>query len=313
MNRIMRTIGLQIFDAFTGTVFGGNVAGIVSDAGDLTDAEMQMIAREIGVAATGFAMSTDAADFAVRFFTPIREIDMCGHGLIALCSRLVDEGRVKAGAGTPANVALDTNSGIVPVEVHVDGEFPLVMMQQGIPVFRACGVDPPELCRALGMTPERMMPDLPLEIASAALEHLIVAVRDLETLAELRPDFTRLADLSRAIDVISIDVFTMETLYPDSTVHSRDFCPAAGVPEAAGSGTTNGALFCYLMRNGLLSAETDGAVRIRAEQGYEMNRPSEIQCEASIRDGEIHGLKVGGTAVMSVDGRISLPARRTGD
>jgi trans-2,3-dihydro-3-hydroxyanthranilate isomerase len=307
----MRTIGLQIFDAFTDTVFGGNVAGVVSDAGDLSDVEMRMIAREIGVAATGFAARIGPAEFTVRFFTPVQEIDMCGHGLIAMCRRLVDEGKVTAGAGTPAVVSLKTNSGVIPVQVYLDGDNPRVMMKQSLPVFTPCPLDPGELDRALGMAPDGRNPDLPVEVASAALEHLIVPVHDLRTLAELRPDFSRLADLSREIGVISIDVFTMETVYPDSTVHSRDFCPAAGIPEAAGSGTTNGALSCYLIRNGLLPS-ADGIVRIRAEQGYEMNRPSQIQCEASIIGGEVHEMKVGGTAVMSMDGRISLPATPNG-
>ena len=308
----MRTIGLQIFDAFTDTVFGGNVAGVVSDAGDLSDVEMQRIAREIGVAATGFAVRTGPADFAVRFFTPVQEIAMCGHGLIALCRRLVDEGKVTAAQGTPAVVSLRTNSGMVPVQVHLDGQNPLVMMKQIIPVFTPCDVDPGDLDRALGMPLDGRLGALPLEVASGALEHLLVPVRDLATLAELRPDFTRLAELSREVGVISIDVFTLETVYPDSTVHSRDFCPAAGVPEAAGSGTTNGALSCYLIRNGLLPAMNDGVVRIRAEQGFEMNRPSQIQSEALIRGGEIHEMKVGGTAVMSMDGRISLPVAPIG-
>lgn len=308
----MRTVGLQIFDAFTGTVFGGNVAGVVSDAEDLTDAEMQMLAREIGVPATGFAVQMDSADFAARFFTPIQEIDMCGHGLIALCTRLVDEGKVKAAAGASVNVFLKTNSGVVPVQIHLHGDCPLIMMEQGIPVFRPCDVDPRDLAQALGMAPNQKTLDLPLEIASAALEHLIVPVRDLETLATLQPDFARLADLSREIGVISIDVFTMETVNPDSTVHSRDFCPAAGIPEAAGSGTTNGALLCYLIRHGLLSAVNGGVLRIRAEQGYEMNRPSEIHGEASLCGGEIGELKIGGTAVMSIDGRVSLPVAQIG-
>ena len=304
----MRTIGLQIFDAFTGTVFGGNVAGVVSDAGDLSDVEMQMVAREIGVAATGFAVRTGAAEFAVRFFTPVQEIDMCGHGLIALCRRLVDEGKVSAGAGASVDVTLKTNSGMVPVEIYLDRENPLVMMKQIIPVFSPCDADPGDLDRALGMAPGRRIAEFPLEVASGALNHLMVPARNLETLAELQPDFTRLADMSREIGVISIDIFTMETIYPGSTVHSRDFCPAAGIPEAAGSGTTNGALSCYLIRNGLLPAVDGDVVRIQAEQGFEMNRPSQIQCEASIRGGEIHEIKVGGTAVMSMDGRVSLPA-----
>ncbi|MBE9552150.1 MAG: PhzF family phenazine biosynthesis protein, partial [Proteobacteria bacterium] len=281
-------------------------------AEDLTDVEMQMVARETGVPATGFVVPTDSADFAVRFFTPVQEIGMCGHGLVALCKRLVDEGKVKPGTGAPVDVTLKTNSGIVPVQVHLDGDYPLVMMKQKTPVFRPCDVNPQDLARALGMAPDRIAPDLPLEVASAALEHLIVPVRDLKTLEGLQPDFTRLANMSREIGVISIDVFTMETIYPDSTVHSRDFCPAAGIPEAAGSGTTNSALFCYLIRNGILSAADGSVVRIRAEQGHEMNRPSQIQCEASMRSGQVHDLKVGGTAVMSIDGRVSLPAARIG-
>jgi len=308
----MRTIGLQIFDVFTATVFGGNVAGVVSDAGELSDVEMQMVAREIGVPATGFVAQTGPADFAVRFFTPAQEIDMCGHGLIALCNRLVDEGRVEAGAGEQAKLIVKTNAGAIHVQVHLDGGRPLVMIGQRVPDFSPCDIDPEGLDRALGMAPDRRIADLPLEIASATLKHLLVPVRDLETLAELRPDFTKLGDLSKEIGVISIAVFTMQTLSSEATVHSRDFCPAVGIPEAAGSGTTNSALFCYLIRNGILCATDGELVRIRTEQGYEMNRPSQIQCEASMRGGEIHDMKVGGTAVMSMDGRVSLPAAPIG-
>jgi predicted PhzF superfamily epimerase YddE/YHI9 len=55
-----------------------------------------------------------------------------------------------------------------------------------------------------------------------------------------------------------------------------------------------------------------GVLRIRAEQGYEMNRPSAIHGEASLRGGEIGELKIGGTAVMSMDGRVSLPVAQIG-
>jgi predicted PhzF superfamily epimerase YddE/YHI9 len=43
-----------------------------------------------------------------------------------------------------------------------------------------------------------------------------------------------------------------------------------------------------------------------------MNRPSAIHGEASLRGGEIGELKIGGTAVMSMDGRVSLPVAQIG-
>jgi trans-2,3-dihydro-3-hydroxyanthranilate isomerase len=306
----MRTIDLQIFDAFTDSVFGGNIAGIVSNGGDLTDGEMQLVAREIGVPVTGFLVAASSTDFGVRFFTPSQEINMCGHAIIALGKRLLDEGKIKAAAGKQVAITLQTNSGVVPAQLDLGGPLPLIMMGQQPPVFRSSTINVDELCRALGMAPDRLLSDYPLECASGALDHLFVPVRDLDSLAGLQPDFAAITSLSNKIGVMTIDVFTMQTLNPQATVHSRDFCPAAGINEAAGSGTTNSALFCYLTRNGLISAKDGQTLRITAEQGYEMGRPSQVQCEAIIESGDIRQLKVGGTAVMSIEGRISIPAVR---
>ena len=50
---------LKIYDCFTSTPFGGNMGGLVLDAGLLADAEMQVIAKEINAPATGFVTALD--------------------------------------------------------------------------------------------------------------------------------------------------------------------------------------------------------------------------------------------------------------
>ena len=47
--------------------------------------------------------------------------------------------------------------------------------------------------------------------------------------------------------------------------------------------------------------------KIQAEQGYKMNRPSQIECQATLHNGEIRELMVGGTAMISIEGQIKLP------
>ena len=72
-------------DAFTDRPFTGNPAGVVPDAGDLAPEEMQAIARELGNPETAFVLPgrTRDGEIEVRFFTPTREVPVCGHATLA--------------------------------------------------------------------------------------------------------------------------------------------------------------------------------------------------------------------------------------
>jgi PhzF family phenazine biosynthesis protein len=303
----MRSIDVTLLDAFSNRLFGGNVAGVVVDAEGLSDDDMRLVAREIAAPVTGFAWTRGPGAFEARFFTPGQEIGACGHVTVGLFSLLSQDGRL-AGEGDAIEASLKTKAGQARIEVRrLDGEADLVMLQQNQPAFRPCALGRPEVAGALGISGEDIEPGLPLEMASTGLSHLFVPVRDLATVAALRPDMRGLADLSGELGVDTVDVFALETVEPGRDVHSRDFCPAVGVPEAPASGTTNGALTCYLVRNGVARAEPNGAVTVLAEQGYEMGRPSLIRSEARVQDWEILEIAVGGTAVRSLEGRIALP------
>ena len=69
-------IKVYTLNAFTDDVSGGNPAGVVLDADNLTEKQMQGIAKKVGFSETAFVMSSDSADFRVRFFTPSDEVDL---------------------------------------------------------------------------------------------------------------------------------------------------------------------------------------------------------------------------------------------
>jgi PhzF family phenazine biosynthesis protein len=72
-------------DSFTKEKFSGNPAGVITNADRLTEMEMQKIARELNNSETAFIFPSleDVYDVEVRFFTPTKEVPICGHATIA--------------------------------------------------------------------------------------------------------------------------------------------------------------------------------------------------------------------------------------
>ncbi|MDN3639112.1 PhzF family phenazine biosynthesis protein [Simiduia curdlanivorans] len=70
-------------DAFTNTVFSGNYAAVIILDSWLTDTVMQNIASENNVSETAFLVKTNDATYAIRWFSPLKEIDFCGHATLA--------------------------------------------------------------------------------------------------------------------------------------------------------------------------------------------------------------------------------------
>jgi PhzF family phenazine biosynthesis protein len=88
----------------------------------------------------------------------------------------------------------------------------------------------------------------------------------------------------------------------------RHFCPAVGVAESAGAGTTNAALATYLIRHGIFQvADGNGQIVVQAEQGIELERASSIRSVVTMSEGFISRLQVGGVATKIFDGELHLP------
>jgi PhzF family phenazine biosynthesis protein len=272
-------------NAFAKTSEGGNPAGIVIDANTLSEADMIKIARTLGFSETAFVLESETADFKIRFFTPKEEVDLCGHATVGTFSTLLQKNII-----IPGNYTQETKAGILGVEVKEDA---IIMMNQKRPVFYDI-LNAKEIATSLNIPVDHINTDLPVQIVSTGIRDIMVPIRSMDMLDCIKPDFNQVTEISRKYNVIGYHMFTMESLY-HSTAYCRNLAPLYNIPEEAATGTSNGALACYLYKNGVVSSE--GCRSMIFEQGYSMKLPSEILASLSIEDNEIIEVRVGGKAL----------------
>ena len=271
-------MSLYKLSAFPKTEFGGNKAGVFVNADHLSEQEMQKIAREVGFSETAFVLKSEIADFKVRFFTPTNEVDLCGHATIATFNLLRDQGMVDVGI-----YSQETKAGILNLRIEKD----LVYMQQPAPKFDR-EIDYKELKHCFKnhhIWDERF----PIQIVSTGMREIFFPIKDIETLNQLKPNFEEIIEMSIEYNVIGIHAFAI-----DETVdaYGRNFAPIVGIKEESATGTSSGALSCYLFK---YNQKKESYI---LRQGYTMNLPSEIYTELVIENGKIQDVWVGGTATI---------------
>jgi trans-2,3-dihydro-3-hydroxyanthranilate isomerase len=99
-------------------------------------------------------------------------------------------------------------------------------------------------------------------------------------------------------------VFTTVTVEPSATVHARMFAPSIGILEDPATGSASGALRAYLVQNGIVDVAP--TTEIIVEQGYEIERPSQIIVRVESDDDIIQTVKVGGQCVTVVEGTLKF-------
>lgn len=300
-------IKVYIVNAFTKNNQGGNGAGVVICDEPLNKLEMSIIAKEIGLSETAFALENkkkkgknkEDFDYEVRFFTPTQEVDLCGHATIATFYTLGKLGFIKIDdENGRKNLKQKTKAGILDVEVNFkDGKVKNVLMTQGNPKFDFIIEDSSELCDILDIKNDDVMDKIKPQAVSTGLLDIMFPVKDLETLKNINPDFQRLKSISEKLRVIGLHAFTFETEKKESTVSTRNFGPAAGIDEESATGTSNGALTAYLIKNNLLNLDENDEVVVSCEQGYYMGNPSEIIVKGCKKNDSIT-IKVGGCAFI---------------
>ncbi|CAM4300383.1 PhzF family phenazine biosynthesis protein [Pseudoalteromonas byunsanensis] len=85
-----------VVDAFTSQQFKGNSAAVVPVKNWLSDELMQNIAAENNLSETAFIKEIDANKYEIRWFSPLTEIDFCGHATLASAFVLFHEFGVEA-------------------------------------------------------------------------------------------------------------------------------------------------------------------------------------------------------------------------
>lgn len=271
--------------AFTTDPSGGNPAGVwVGDA--LPDpAAMQRIAADVGYSETAFLApdgSGDPGRFRVRYFSPAKEIDFCGHATIA-------SGVALAERGWPASLVLRTNDGTVDLDVVRDAEgrfqATLTSVEPWVRELPDGLLD--RLLELLGWQPDELDPTLPPELAFAGVRHPIIAVSEPSTLGRVDYDF----EAMRAL-MLQHDLTTLQLIWRETPVRfrARDPFAAGGVVEDPATGAAAAALGAYLRERGEIAAPATFEI----VQGVEMGRPSLLTVSIVVGDPRI---RVSGTAV----------------
>ena len=253
-------ITAYVVSAFTANGNGGNKAGVVLEADGLSDDLMQAVAKELGYSETAFVSKSETATYKVRFFTITEEVDLCGHATIATWSLLFQKGFVERGMHSQ-----ETLAGKLGIMISDDSS---VFMQQTEPQFFN-QIDYEEIAPVLNASKAELEDSLMPQIVSTGLRDILVPVRNKEILMNLRPNFSEMTNLSKKYDVTGLHVFS---LGEDCAAIARNFAPLVGIDEESATGTSNGALLCYLKKKGKL--EEQDVYRI--EQGESMGQLSEI-------------------------------------
>ncbi|SFN08807.1 PhzF family phenazine biosynthesis protein [Thermodesulforhabdus norvegica] len=241
----MRKIPFYQVDAFTLKPFRGNPAAVCIIEEWLPDRIMQLIARENNLSETAFALERREGFYELRWFTPLVEVDLCGHATLATAFVIYRELR----PGYDGPIEFSTRSGILTVFKDHDVIYMDFPSRKGTPAEKI-----PLLERALGSEPAEVYRS----------RDLLVVFDDPDEVIKMKPDF---AELQKLNDVLGVIVTAPHYEYD---FVSRFFAPRAGVPEDPVTGSAHCTLIPYW------SARL-GKKSLRAYQASE--RGGEVICE----------------------------------
>ena len=245
-------IPLYQVDAFTNEIFKGNPAAVCPLEHWLEDRTLQSIALENNLSETAFLVREDE-DYAIRWFTPSVEVDLCGHATLA--SAYVVFEKLEPGR---AQVTFSSKSGAL--HVRRDGD----RLALDFPTRAATICEtPPGLVQALRAEPTSVL---------EGIDYL--AVFENETaVRQLKPDFRRLMDLDHQGVIVTAPGDDVDFV-------SRYFVPKCGIDEDPVTGSAHCTLTPYW-------AERLGKCELRARQIS--RRGGELWCTARDNRVELAG------------------------
>jgi trans-2,3-dihydro-3-hydroxyanthranilate isomerase len=297
-----------IVDVFTDRIFGGNQLAVILDAASLSSTEMQAIAREFNFSESTFVLPPESpgAVKRVRIFTPSFEMPFAGHPTIGTAFVLDHEGYLQTGTAQTEAI-LDENIGPVVIRIERGSDTPgLIWMQHRLPQWGPTFTDNAAVARMLGLEPDDLRADLPMQVVSTGVPYLMVGIRDLDAMARISFDVGALADVFASNDPAAVFVWTKQAQTEQGDVHCRMFWHhGREVFEDPATGSANGPLGAFLVQYGVVPRAPH--VRILSEQGWEMGRPSLITIDVMTDEHAITDLWIAGQTVLVARGTLTLP------
>ena len=243
-------------DAFAREVFQGNPAAVCLLPEPAGETWMQRVAGEMNLAETAFLVGRSPGVYGLRWFTPLVEVDLCGHATLAGAHVLWEEGIEPGDAG----LRFETRSGILRAVRDAD------WIELDFPAEPAAPAEPPRgLIEALGVTPRH--------VGRNRFDYLV----EVDSEADLRavaPDMAELGRIGgRGVIVTSRAAGVPAAGLPAGERFdfvSRFFAPAVGIDEDPVTGSAHcclGPYWCARLGRkaltGYQASARGGVVRVR--------------------------------------------------
>ncbi|NHJ49996.1 MAG: PhzF family phenazine biosynthesis protein [Asgard group archaeon] len=237
----------------------------------LTTEEMQGIALELNYSETTFILDTqkEGCSVKVRIFTPGSELKFAGHPTIGTAFVLKESELIESEIKETT-----MELGIGPIRVTYNDDSTISMFQNQ-PEFLDKFEDKETIAKILGIKPEDILDDFPMQFVSTGFPFLIVPIKDLETIKSINIDAQLQISALQEFITSKIIAFSSETDFKDSSVHVRMFAPEVGVIEDPATGSAAGPLGAYLEQWNVLENH-EKTSEMRFEQGFEIKRPSQL-------------------------------------
>ena len=283
-------ITLYRCDAFTTTPGKGNPAGVVLDAKDLTEEQMQRIAAWAGYSETAFVLPSDKADLQLRYFTPGKEVPLCGHATVGSMWLLRQQGRIPEGT-----LQVETKAGVIPVEaVERNGRTQIGMTQ--VPYQeKPFGGNKKDLMEAIGLTEEDLDPRFPVLYGYTGLWTLMLPIRSMEAFGRMQRQTERFPVILTEEPGASIHPFCLGGMLEGAQIHARHFSsPFTGIGEDPVTGTASGVTGAYYKR--YIAPDPSKSYLVVMEQGLEIGTQGIV--ETAVQEDPAAPPQIFGTAVQ---------------
>ena len=291
-------VPFHTLDVFTDIAFGGNPLAVFPEAAPLAEHALQSLALEMNLSETVFLFPPESGGVRkVRIFTPITEVPFAGHPTVGTAFFLAATGALDL-EDAVTRIVLEESVGPVPVEIFADKGSPVsTRLETAIPPeHRPAPYSATDLARLLSLPDGAVAKHgLNAEFVSFGLPFLVVPVADLEAARRSRLDLGVWESLLSGAWSQNVYVVTLEAEGPGVDAHVRMFAPGAGIVEDPATGSAGAALAAYL---GARAGVSDGTLDWRLEQGIEMGRPSVLEIQAELEQGNVRCARVGGRSVL---------------
>jgi trans-2,3-dihydro-3-hydroxyanthranilate isomerase len=292
----MKKSKFYIVDVFGQSKFTGNRLAVFTNGEDFSDEEMQVLTDELNFSETTFIFPEESEDntFKVRIFVPGSEVPFAGHptlGTAYVIQKYMLEKRYE-------KLFIDLKAGHIPVTIdYWDNDIDVLTMKQNQPEFDKT-IDPEKIRNVINI--DEIDTRFPIEVISTGIKFIIIPLRSLDAIRNVNIDIDKLKHLLEEDNYMGIFLFTKETYNSENDINCRMFCYFKGLVEDPVTGSANGCMLAYLLKNNYFDLSR---INIKVEQGWEIGRNGLLYLKGEKKENE-YDLFVGGRVYPFSEGKL---------